>query len=250
MPVQKQVTAAQALALINRSEGNIVRDNKLRPASHDEPGAHSLGRHLVSAGKIRNSSSGQMEPSGPQAGAGFVTNRFMNSPDKVSSAWYKKGDMAIRLTEALNSAVGQEALKTMDNLRLNRIVIHYINKNIMTRSDGAFNPSHMSVDYTVTPESRSKQPVDIYNTKVSPPTFIKTIQKTVVTKASTAANVRDKDVVGIHIVLDKYPTDKLHLQTLFPSFELSDSSFEYGVYGVSWKHTYTGGRFVKKFTTS
>ena len=241
MTVKREFTTAQALQLINASEGNIVRDGRMRKADHDEPGAHSLGRHLVSAGNIKG------VPSGPQAGADFVKNRFINSPDMVSSAWYKKGDMAIRLAEALNSKIGQKALEAIDNQGLTRIVIHYINQNTMSHPTGLFDPSHMSVDYTVTPDSFKTEDVDIYNKKVSPPIFIKTIQKKKKIKGFTTPNVSDKDVVGIHLVLDVYPGDKLHLQTLFPSFELAANSFEYSVWDVSWTVTETGSGFKKVF---
>lgn len=244
MSIQKKFTTAQALALVNQSEGNIVRDNKCRLAGHDEPGAHSLGRHLVSAGKIGG------KPSGPQAGVEFVKNRFKSSPDLISSAWYKKGDMAIRLAEALNSPIGQEALTAMEDQGLSRIVIHYINQNNMKAVRGGenlFNPSHMSVSYNVTPDSETLVKRDIYNNKTEPPTFIKTISQTRKVKGFTTPMVDEKEVVGIHFVLDRYSSDRLHLQTLFPSFELDSNQFEYCVGEVTWTVTQKGSSFKKTF---
>ena len=245
MTVKREFTVAQALSLINKSEGNIVRDNKKRASDHNEPGAHSLGRHLVSAGTIGG------KASGPQAGADFVKNRFVSSPDLTSSAWYKKGDMALRLAEALNSSLGQKALSSMEDLSLSRVVIHYINQNNMTKRDSdLFNPKHMSVGYTVTPDKTVTTPKDIYNSKdkTKPPIFIKTIQQKSTVKGSTNANVSSEDVMGIHFVLDRYSAGSIHLQTLYPSFEQSKNNFEYRVGEVSWTVTQSGNSFTKKFS--
>jgi len=111
-----------------------------------------------------------------------------------------------------------------------------------------FNPKHMSVGYTVTPDKTVTTDRKIYNRNVSPPAYIKTIQQKSTVKGFTTPKVTSEDVKGIHFVLDRYSAGSIHLQTLFPSFALVANNFEYRVGAVSWTITQTGSSFNKKFS--
>lgn len=227
MPIAREYTAAQALRLINESEGQIVRDANRRQPNKDEIAdelyAHAMGRHLVSSGLLGASQGGG--PSGPQAGLAAIRDRFLSAPTNVSSGWFRKGDMAVRLCELLNSRIGQAALAELDK-GVNRVAIHYVNKNKM--GTGLFNPKHASASYQVTPATETMVTKSVtFQSKTGP--VIKNITQKVKTPMSVKPVLKSEDVVGIHAVIDRVGTNGIHLQTLFPSATLDADSADYCV---------------------
>lgn len=225
MGVAREYTAAQALAILNASEGLIVRDRMRRAPLADESPAHAFGRHLMHGGHYGKGSG--YAPMTHAAGEAGIRDRYLGAPENISSGWYRKGDMAIRLVEVLNSAIGQEALRTLDR-GARRVSIHYLNRAVMkvaTAKGNLFDPGHASASYDVKPASSKLVPEDIYNKKTGE--FIKRLYKPVVTPKTVTAVLDEKRVVGIHAVLDRFGADSLHVQTLFPSLDLDLECFDY-----------------------
>lgn len=227
MPLAREYTAAQALQLINRSEGKIVRDSAQRLPTQDEMNdelyAHAMGRHLVHSGNLGASQGGGA--SGPQAGLAGIRDRFISAPTNISSGWYRKGDMAVRLVELLNSPIGQAALAVLDSGVTGRVGVHYVNKNKM--GTGLFNPLHASATYAVTPASEVRVTKTL-TFKKDGKDVTKEIEQKVKIPRSVKPILSSADVIGIHAVLDRFGTSGgLHLQTLFPSNELDRDSADY-----------------------
>src|SRR5215469_356266 len=114
-------TAAEALKMINQSEHLVVRGGARGTATamgvDDDYTAHSISRHLLK---------GSPGALGGGVASDTFRDRFLGSPENKNSGWAGKGDMALLLSEALNSDVGQHALKQLD-IGVSRVMIHYLN---------------------------------------------------------------------------------------------------------------------------
>lgn len=233
MGVAREYTAAQVMKILNQSEGLVVRSRVRRAPRDDESPAHTFGRHLMFGGHYgKGSGYAKMSPS---AGVAGIRDRFLQSPTDgsgnsiVSSGWFKKGDMVVRLTELLNSDLGQVGLRLLDR-GVRRVAVHYRNRGLMKLSVGGnnlFDPKHASASYTVTPATTKHVPQDIYNKKTG--ALIKTIMKPVTVPKTVTPVLDDRKVVGIHAVLEKFDSDGLHVQTFFPSLDLDMECIDYEV---------------------
>lgn len=229
MGVAREYTVAQALKILNDSEGFLVRNFTRRGAGPYESGGHAFGNHLVIGDKP-----GKNKPAGPHAGSTGIVNRVLNGAVAVSSGWYKKGDMAVRLAQLLNSEIGQAALEVMDRLHVQRMAIHCFNRfdhPFMKRqgpSGNIFDPLHLSATTTVIP-GPVVWGLDPYGRPalMRLPDAIRPV-------------MGPAHVVGIHAVLDKFDTDGLHVQTFYPSFDLQFEHAEYEIGSMKWIITRPG----------
>jgi hypothetical protein len=231
MGVAIEYTAAQAIKILNQSEGLLVRSRVRRSPTADESPAHTFARHLMHGGNYGKGSG--YAPKSPSAGVAGIRDRFLASPTDpqgnsiISSGWYQKGDMVVRLTELLNSAIGQEALRTLDR-GASRVAVHYRNRasmKLLVAGKNVFDPKHASASYAVTPSSTTTVPHQIFHSTTG--AFIKTINKKVTTPRTVAAVLDASAAVGIHAVLEKFGSDGLHVQTFFPSLALDLECFDY-----------------------
>jgi hypothetical protein len=226
MGVAREYTAAQALKILNQSEGLVVRSRIRRAPLQDESPAHTFARHLMYAGHYGKGES--YKKMSPQAGLEGIRDRFINAPTNVSSGWFRKGDMAVRLVELLNSDIGQEALGLLDR-GVRRVAVHYRNRAVMKlaiKGGNVFDPKHASATYDVTPETKKAVPHDIFNKKGE---FIKTIMKMETVPKKVTPVLHHANVVGVHVVLEKFGSDGLHVQTFFPSAALDMECIDYEV---------------------
>lgn len=211
-----EYNAANAIRLINKSEGSSLSNGARKPDT--EHGGHAIGRHLVQTFSGGNYNSAPYER---------FRNRFVNNPINsdgtamLSSAWAGKGDMALLLCELLNSKIGQLALAKLDNT-IPRIFIHYLNEQRLRALYGNLHMLESRV--AVTPESTVTVNEDIYNKKTNE--FIKTLTKTVKIPRSADGKVKPQLIASMNALLT---TDgkSLHLQTFFPSTDASSSYAEW-----------------------
>lgn len=239
MALQREYFPSDTLKLINQSESYLVRGGKRQTPSQagedEDKGAHSIGRHLLKGA-----------PGARGLGIGYeeFRDRFLNSPENLSSAWIGKGEMAILLCELLNSDVGQLALQQLDN-GVRRVVVHYLNqgklKNLFYGLAGKARFKESEI--IVTPASQKIVLKDIYNSKTG--AFIKQIQQTVTIPKSSVAQVKAKDIASVNAVLDRYGSN-LHLQTLYPSSEAATSYAEWRVGSVQVIAAFDKGTLITR----
>lgn len=216
---------SDTIKLVNRSEGMMVRNRVLQtPVQAGESAhnsAHAIGRHLLK---------GAPGSLGQGVAAGAFADRFLSDPldsngaPRLSSAWSGKGEMVIMLCELLNSDIGQIALKAMDR-GVRRVFIHYLNQGKLAgllRGSTTFKESQINV----TPP---KQVLieKTFQTKSGPLT--KMIAQNV--PGSKLAVVTARQIASVNTVIDAH-RDGLHIQTLYPSGDMSASFCEWFIGGV------------------
>lgn len=235
MAFRREWFPSDTIKLINRSEDFLVRGGRLQtPASAGEQsknGAHGIGRHLLA--------------SGPGAlGKGVSTadfrDRFLNAADKVSSVWLGKGDMTILLCELLNSRIGQAALRKLD-LGVHRVVIHYLNQKAMAHLTGSVSMQQSTIQ--VTPARKILTDFKIFNKHNGE--YIKTIKKPSTIPEVRRGIVKDVEIGMVHAVLDRHSAG-LHIQTLFPSSEMAESSMDWSIGRMSMRGAYIGDTLIER----
>lgn len=231
MPHQREYYPSDTLKLINHSEGLMVRNRmRMTPQAANEPAkrsAHAVGRHLLKGA-----------PGGLGQGvkSSDFMDRFKDNPtnddgsSRYSSVWLGKGDMAVLLCEAMNSQVGQAGLGALDR-GVSRVAIHYLNEGKLAGLFGGLvGRTRMKVsEILVTPEQTVMEWKEFHNPKKGT-----IIRKQLPTKIpeSRVAQVTAEKIVSVHLVLDAFGAG-LHLQTLFPSHEVSPSTAEWRIGSVN-----------------
>jgi len=225
MTYARDYTAGEALKMINRSEHLVVRDGRRGTAAEfgvdDDYTAHTLSRHLLK---------GSPGALGQGVAHDTFRDRFLGSPDNKNSGWAGKGEMALLLCEALNSEVGQFALRQLDK-GVARVMIHYLNLGKLRALTGG--PKLKEASYDVTPAKEVVALEPIFNSKTNTPIIDsktglqKTKQiKTIIPKSMTG-KVTAADIASVNVVLDRFSAGELHLQTFFPSSEATESYCEW-----------------------
>lgn len=225
MAYARDYTAAEALTMINRSEHLVVRDSRRGTGAEfgvdDDYTAHTLSRHLLKG------SPGALDKGvAPDA----FRDRFLGSPENTNSGWAGKGEMALLLSETLNSEVGQYALRQLDK-GIGRVMIHYFNLGKLRVLMGNAKLKEASYDVTPAKEVIAMEP--IFNSKTNAPIIDpKTgLQKTKQVKSTIPKSVTGKvtaaDIASVNVVLDRFGAGELHLQTFFPSSEATESYCEW-----------------------
>jgi len=223
MPYAREYSAAEALRMINRSEGLAVR-NGVRGTGESlgvdtQYTAHTISRHLLKG-----------SPGALGQGVDFATfrDRFLGSPESRNSGWAGKGEMALLLCEALNSVIGQHALAQLDR-GVGRVMVHYMNLGKLAALTGRVGLKESS--YVVTPAQKIVTLVPIVNPKTGEPIMKNGVQKlkpeTTNIPRSVSAKVTSADIASVNLVLDRFGASELHLQTFFPSSEASESYAEW-----------------------
>jgi|GEM_PF-5294459 len=250
MPLKRSYTAAQALKLINQSEGRAGISGK---------GAHAVSRHLLQGtpgAGLWNPGAGTFDPKG--ASGTFVRDRFVNDPTdadgsyRKSSAWMGKGDMAVMLTDLLNSAIGQAALEALD-AGADRVSVNYVNEGKLSRHFGGFKMRSGEIDHLYASKLQFK--TTTLKDSLGKPVFVdpadkskgvvKILKEVVKSQWRGYGMLKDRDVVGINAVLDKISGGTLHLQTLYPSMELSGSAAGYSLGTMKVTLSVQAGKIVK-----
>jgi hypothetical protein len=235
MALKREWFPSDTIKLINRSEDHLVRDGRLQTpaAAGEDPtkGAHAIGRHLLS--------------SAPGAlGNGVTTadfrDRFLDAAGNVSSVWLGKGDMSMLLCEMLNSRIGQAALNNLD-LGVRRIAVHYLNLKALSHMTG--NLTMQESNMHVTPASETLVDFVVTNSKTG--AYIKTIQRRQVIPAVRTGVVTVVDIGMVHAVLDRHGAN-LHLQTLFPSSELAESTMDWRIGSVSMRGAFVSDSLTER----
>jgi len=222
MALCREYFPSDTLKLINQSEGNMVRNNRLTnpQTAGEDPShaAHAIGRHLLRGSPGAGKGKGVTEDK--------FKNRFMDSPDNLSSVWAGKGEMAILLCELLNSAVGQIGLKALDS-GVHRVVVHYLNEGKLATMFARMGlPQFKESAIVVTPAQYQDVQTEIRNKKGE---LVKILTKKVeIAKASKSANVTAKDIAAVDAVLDRYGA-ALHLQTFYPTSDVTPSFVDWDV---------------------
>lgn len=161
MSYAREYSAADALRLINRSEHLAVRDGVRGTAAAlgvpDDKVAHSLSRHLLK---------GSPGALGEGVASNEFRDRFLDAPENRNSGWLGKGEMALLLCEALNSNIGQHALRQLDR-GVGRIMIHYLNLGKLRALIGSAKLTESSYDVTPAREVIVLEPV--VNTRTGAP---------------------------------------------------------------------------------
>jgi hypothetical protein len=248
MAYERDYTAAQALKLINSSERLAVRAG-VRGTAADlgvdgHHTAHTIGRHLLK---------GSPGALGQGVDHDVFRDRFLASPESKNSGWAGKGEMALLLCEALNSEVGQYAMRQLDG-GASRVVIHYLNLGKLKFLTGKAKLKETSYDVTPAREIVVLEP--IINTKTNAPVIDtktglpktkpnKTIIPRVVTGKVTAA-----DIAAVNVVVDAFGAGELHLQTFFPSSEATESYCEWKVGMVTTVAAKDGGGWLTRTSVS
>jgi hypothetical protein len=228
--------------MINRSEGLVVRNGVRGTGAalgvDDDYTAHTVSRHLLKG-----------SPGARGAGVDFATfrDRFLGSPENRNSGWAGKGEMAILLCEALNSAIGQYALSQLDK-GVGRVMVHYLNLGKLAALTGRVALKESS--YAVTPAQEIVTLVPIMNTKTKQPIMVNGVAKTKpeVKKIprSVAAKVTAADIASVNLVLDRFGSGELHLQTFFPSSEASASYAEWTLGMMRILAAYDGSKMLTR----
>ena len=209
MAYAHECTAAQALRMINQSEHLVVRGGRRGTATEmgvdDDNTAHSLGRHLLK---------GSPGSRGAGVAPDVFRDRFLGSPENKNSGWAGKGEMALLLCEALNSEVGQFALRQLDK-GVSRVMIHYLNLGKLRALTRDAKLKEASYDVTPAREVVTLEP--IINSKTGAPILDpKTgLQRTKPNKTITPRTVTGKvtaaDIASVNVVLDAFGGGELHL---------------------------------------
>jgi hypothetical protein len=223
MPFAREYFPSDTLKLINKSEHLAVRGGVRGTGTdlgvEDKQLAHTIGRHLLS---------GSPGALGKGVPVDEFRDRFLGSPENRNSGWAGKGDMAVLLCEALNSEIGQLALKQLDR-GIGRVSIHYLNLGKLAGLFGGLAGKVQLAEssYTVTPARDVVTLETIMNTKTNQPVLdktgnprTKTVTKTI--PRSVAGKVTAANIASVNAVLDRFG-DQLHLQTFFPSSEAAES---------------------------
>jgi hypothetical protein len=225
MSYARDYSAAEALKLINKSEHLVVREGRRGTAADfgvdDDYTAHTVSRHLLK---------GSPGALGQGVANDVFRDRFLGSPENKNSGWAGKGEMALLLSEALNSEVGQFGLGQFDK-GVSRVMIHYLNLGKLRVLTGGVKLKEASYDVTPAKEIIAMEP--IINSKTNLPIIdpktgltktkpVKTITPRTVTGKVTAA-----DIASVNVILDRFGAGELHLQTFFPSSEASESYCEW-----------------------
>jgi hypothetical protein len=231
---------SDTIKLINRSEGMMVRNRaQVTPVQANEPthnAAHAIGRHLL------QNAPGSL---GLGVAAGAFADRFLSDPldsngqPRLSSAWSGKGEMAIMLCELLNSDIGQLALASMDR-GVRRAFIHSLNQGKLAgllHGSTTFKESKINV----TPP----QTVLVERTfQTSKGPITRSIRQNV--PGSKASQVTAQQIASVNAVIDVY-RGGLHIQTLYPSSDMSASFCEWFIGGVKVLSTIdTNGKTLQK----
>jgi hypothetical protein len=231
MVLKREYYPSDTLKLINQSESFLVRGGaRTTPAAagtDEKYGAHTIGRHLLKGAP------GALGLGVPMT---EFRDRFLNSPDNLSSAWAGKGEMAILLCELLNSDMGQLALEQLDK-GVHRVMVHYLNLGKLgALFDGlAGSVKFQESQIKVTPASEIVVLEPIINSKTNQPVLVngvpKTRPKTIPVPRMAVADVKAKQIASVNAVLDRFGSS-LHLQTFFPSSDAAVSYAEWRVGGV------------------
>jgi hypothetical protein len=225
MPLQREYFPSDTIKLINASESQVVRSgarsSTIAAGVDDRFGAHSIGRHLL---KGAPGSLGEGVPFNE------FKDRFLSSPEMMSSAWAGKGEMATCLCELLNSTIGQFALGQLDR-GVHRIVVHYLKEGTL---DGLFGGLAGAAKFDqsrvqVRPASIQKEQVTVMAKGVA-----KTFEKKVQVPRQVTASVARTQIVSVNAVLDRF-VGGLHLQTLFPSSDATQSYAEWRISTISMR---------------
>lgn len=213
---RREYFPSDTLKMINESEGKIGSTGKAAHAVAEHlmkgsPGAVSFNAALSAAkGGVRMDSVGI-------SSEGF-RDRFKESPGVVNSGWQGKGDMTLLLAELLNSDIGQEALRALDE-GAQRVEVHYLNLKKMAKMFGGLGNVNMKEsNWLVTPATSTMVPTTTTNKAGQTITF----NKRVTTPKVVSSSVKAVDLVSIHAVLDAMD-GRLHLQTLFPDNQTIES---------------------------
>jgi hypothetical protein len=225
------------LKLINQSEHHLVRGRVQQTAeaagADPSKAAHSIGRHLLK---------GAPGARGLGVPAEEFRDRFLDAPGAVNSGWAGKGEMALLLSELLNSDIGQFALGALDR-GANRIAVHYLNAGKLAALTGHVKMNESRV--TVVPAQEVITMKDIFNKKTG--ALIKSIPAKQTIPGSKSAKVLAKDVAVVNAVLDRHGQG-LHLQTLFPSSEAAESYADWRIGGVEIRAAFVHGKVVERVT--
>ena len=225
MTYARDYTAAEELKMINRSEHLVVREGKRGTATEfgvdDDYTAHTLSRHLLK---------GSPGARGEGVGRDEFRDRFLGSPENKNSGWAGKGEMALLLCEALNSQVGQFALRQLDK-GISRVMIHYLNLGKLRALTGGTKLKEASYDVTPAKEVVTLEP--IINSKTNQPiidpktNLPKTKPNKTITPRTVTGKITAADIASVNVVLDRFGAGELHLQTFFPSCEATESYCEW-----------------------
>jgi hypothetical protein len=241
MALAREYFPSDTIKIINQSESLMVRNGRRMTNMVTEGNvAHSIGRHLLR---------GAPGSRGLGIGEKDFADRFLNSPENLSSAWMGKGEMAILLCELLNSEIGQLALRRLDT-GVPRVVVHYLNQSkLAALLHGAqFKESRV----IVTPASEKIVLEKLFNSKTGAPIMVNGVQKETQRKIpiprTASSEVKAKQIIAVNAVLDRFnsPSSGLHLQTLYPSSEATESYAEWRVGGVSMTAGFSKGQVVER----
>lgn len=243
MPYAQDYTAAAALKLINQSEHLAVRGGVRGTAAamgvDDDKVAHTISRHLLK---------GSPGALGQGVASDTFRDRFLDSPDTKNSGWAGKGEMALLLCEALNSEIGQHALRQLDK-GIGRVMIHYLNLGKLALITGKVKLKESS--YNVTPARDIVTLVPIMNTRTNTPILDKTgtprtRPETKTIPRSVVGKVTAQDIASVNAVLDRFAGGELHLQTFFPSTESKESYAEWTLGMVKITAAFERGALLSK----
>lgn len=222
MPYKREYYPSDAIKIINQSE-------KRQGVSGKE--AHAISRHL------RNSATG-----GNHDGVelGIFLKRWEDNPysdsgeTRINSGWLGKGDMALLLSNLLNSPVGQAALGGLDASATRASVTAYFSDAqdfFGNRFGGAVAELRTMIQAPIF-KYHAVHPKNPYSGQ------LKSIK---VQKAKHKGVLRMRDIVGAVAVLDDLGGTTPHLQTFYPLFYKVGNSFsEYAIGGGVRTNTDTG----------
>jgi hypothetical protein len=207
MAFVREYYPSDAIKFLNKSEG--------QPGMSGEA-AHAMAMHLRhSPGPDSRGAQGLHQG----VGAGKFAKRFQDNPIddngnyRINSGWLGKGDMAILLSQLLNSPAGQSGLAGLDSHATRVVVQTYFSdaRDFHGKKLGGAvaeirtSPSAPTLSYhAINPQNPLSG--QLRSVKINKPTHIGVI--------------RMKDIVGAVAVLDKV-AGGLHVQTFYPLFTVN-----------------------------
>lgn len=206
MPYCREYFPSDALKIINQSENKPGTSGK---------NAHAISRHLRNSAKGSNHHGVEL---------GIFLKRWEDNPytdsgdTRINSGWLGKGDMALLLTNLLNSPVAQAALSALDKNATRASVTAYFTDAedfFGNRFGGAVAELRTMV----------QSPIFQYHPVHERNPFSGQLKSIRVQKAKHKGVLRIRDIVGAVAVLDNMGGSNPHLQTFYPLFYTVGKSF-------------------------